>query len=302
MSENAIETFNLGRRYGEIWGLKSANFTVRRGELVVLVGPNGAGKTTTVKILTTILKPSKGRANILGMDIIKHYKRIRRRIAYLPQDYYTPSDITPKEFITWNLVARGWSLSSAKVQARKWLELLQIWDIKDKPCRTLSGGQRRRVAVAVTLSSEADIIFLDEPTTGLDPEIKQVVWRVIREAVSNGSSILLTTHDMREAEILADRVVLINNGITVVEDEPKRILNLIPFKYKVIVKNSKEMKEIDFPSINLGDRLIIYAKDDEDIHQIIDNINLERSSYSIEKTGLEDAYLYIIKGDFYGSN
>lgn len=248
------------------------------------------------------MKPSKGRANILDMDIIKHYKRIRRRIAYLPQDYYTPSDITPKEFITWNLVAGGWSLSSAKVQARKWLELLQIWDIKDKPCRTLSGGQRRRVAVAVTLSSEADIIFLDEPTTGLDPEIKQVVWRVIREAVSNGSSILLTTHDMREAEILADRVVLINNGITIVEDEPKRILNLIPFKYKVIVKNSKEMKEIDFPSINLGDRLIIYAKNEEDIHQIIDNINLERSSYSIGKTGLEDAYLYIIKGDFYGSN
>ncbi len=304
MLEAAIEAVHLGRKFDNVWGLRDASFLAKNHELTVLVGPNGAGKTTTIRILTTVLKPSKGHARVLGMDVLKDYEKIRRRIAYLPQDYSVPWDVTPEEYITWNLVIRGWSLYDAKDKAREWLNLFEISNIKDKPCRTLSGGERRRVAVAAALATNADVIFLDEPTAGLDPEIKQVVWRSIREIVSSGASILLTTHDMREAQILADKVVLINNGVTVIEGEPKELINSLPYKYKIVIGKSKFINLDDLGSfIDLGDRVILYTKTRREAINLVEEIDPNVKIHSMGYVELEDAYLYLItKGENFGSS
>lgn len=291
-----IEAEELGRRYGDTWGLKNATFTVGKGELVVLAGPNGAGKTTTVKILNTNLKPSKGGAKVLGMDLGREYKSIRRRICYLPQEYEVSRDLKPKEAVMWNLVARGWPIGEARAQARRWLKLLGIWELRDRRCWTLSGGEKRRVAVAVILSSEAELIFLDEPTVGLDVEIKHRVWKVIRELISSGTSILLTTHDMSEAETIADKVVMINQGETVAEEQPNRLVSSLPYGYKVVVEKSDKLANTDLDeSIDLGDRLILYAKGRNEAVGLVDELSSVTSMHSMGEVTLEDAYLYVVR-------
>ena len=291
---NAIE---LGRKYGEIWGLRRATFTIKSGELVVLVGPNGAGKTTTIKILTTNLKPSKGHATVLGYDVVKEYREIRKRIAYMPQEFSIGWDHTPFEAVAWNLVARGWAISDAKAQARRWLELVGLWDCRNRPLRTLSGGQRRRATVATILAAEADVSFLDEPTVGLDVEVRHTVWRAIRETVASGTSIILTTHDMKEAETIADRVILINRGVTIAEARPYELVKSLPYEYRVIVKKTEELKRLEPSSlVDLGDRLVVYAKNYGEMIELVGELSKLTTIYLVDKVGLEDAYLKLISG------
>ena len=301
MGDITIEAKDLGKKFNGVWGVKSANFTAKEKELTVLAGPNGAGKTTTVRILTTFYKPTKGKAEVLGMDVVKEYREIRKRIAYLPQDYNVPWEVTPEEYITWTLVIRGYGISQAKKEAKEWIELLGIKEIKDKPSRQLSGGEQRRVAVAATLATGAEVIFLDEPTVGLDPEIKQVVWKVIRDIVVSGASILLTTHDMREAQVLADKVVLMNEGITIVEDEPMKLIRSLPYQHKIIIEKTESLNFDELgPHIDLGDRVILYTKTRSEAVDMIKEINPCTKIFSMSYVELEDAYLYLIsRGDHF---
>jgi len=292
----SIWAYSLGRRYGKKWGLKDASFEVSEGELAVLAGPNGAGKTTTVRILATILKPSKGEARVLGYDVVKEFKEIRKRIAYMPQGYRGSTNLTPYEAVKWNLVARGWSFRKASAQAEKWLKLLGLWEDRNKTGWALSGGQRVRVAVAATLACNADVIFLDEPTVGLDVDVKHAVWRAIREIVSGGASVLLTTHDMYEAEILADQVIFLFNGKTIVAEEPQKLVELLPYRYKVAVKGKELLKNIDVEDkIDLGDRAIVYAKSEREAIRLIEEIGFYRESLSISRVGLEDVFYFFTK-------
>jgi len=294
--DNAIEALQLGRKYGKIWGLKNATFTAQYKRLVVIVGPNGAGKTTTVNILTTNLKPTKGSAKVLGYDIVQEYKKIRRRIAYMPQEFTVGWDHTPLEVVTWNLVARGWSIVDSKKQTRKWLELMGLWNVKDKPLRILSGGQRRRATVATVLATNADVFFLDEPTVGLDVEIRNTVWKAIRDCLREGSSIILTTHDMKEAQMISDKVVLINKGVTIVEDTPINLVRSMPYKYRIIIEKIKGLDIVN-EYIDIGDRLIIYAMNYDEAIEIASRYGKFTNIFGIESIGLEDAYLRLISGD-----
>lgn len=289
-----VQAFDLAKRFGEKWGVRNITFVVKEGELAVIAGPNGAGKTTTVKIFATIYRPTRGRALVLGYDTILQYKIVRRKIAYMPQGYRPFNDLTPYEAIKWNLVSRGWSLSDASRAAEEWLKILDLWEVRDKTCWRLSVGQRVRVAVAMTLSTGADVMFLDEPTVGLDVEIKHTVWKAIRESVSSGSTIILTTHDMKEAELLADKVVMINKGVTVIVGRPRELIEKIPYRYRVIVKTSKDMLLKDYPSIDLGDRVILYARSRKEALNIIEEQSQAGEILGLEKVGLEDAFLHII--------
>lgn len=291
-----VNATQLGRRFGEFWGLKNSTFIVNRGELAVLVGPNGAGKTTTVRILATILKPSKGKAEVLGLDIVKDYSRIRKRIAYLPQGFGPNLNLTPMEAIKWNLVARGFSLTDAKLQARKWVELMGLWDCRNRTGWTLSGGEKRKVAVAMVLATNADVVFLDEPTTGLDVEARHTTWKIIRESVSGGTAILLTTHNMEEAETIGDTVILINQGETLIQQTPHGLVKSVPYQYRVTVKKD-ETNTISFSdAIDLGDRLIVYAKSNKEVKRFISRFDDLTSILSVDRVGLEDAYLHLIHG------
>ena len=294
MASHSISTTDLGKKYGNTWGLKGSTFNVKKGELAVLVGPNGVGKTTTVRILTTFIRPSQGKAEVLGMDVARDYKKIRKKISYLPQGFEVNNNLTPLESIKWSLVAKGCGFSEAKMRSKKWMQLMGLENCMNRTGWTLSGGEKRKVAVGMTLAADAEVVFLDEPTTGLDVEARHIIWRIIRELVSQGTTILLTTHDMEEGETIADTAVLLNHGETVNQNTPQELVKILPYQYRVTIEKTG-LREVALPdSIDLGDRLIIYAKSNRKARDLMVKFSNLSKVISVDKVGLEDAYLYFV--------
>jgi ABC-2 type transport system ATP-binding protein len=291
---NVVRAEGLGKRYGDKWGLKDATFTLEEGSVSVFLGPNGAGKTTTIKILTTVLKPSKGYAWVLGYKVDVDYEEVRRNIAYLPQECSLDNNWTPYEAVKWYLVSRGMSMGDASRETRYWLEKMGLWEARNKVGWRLSGGMKRKVLVSMVLASNAELIFLDEPTTGLDVEARYEIWGVLRRIASEGASIIFTTHDMYEAEMIADKIVLLNEGTVVKAGETRRLLEKFPYKYKVIIEGGSSRIDSKF-SISLGDKRIIYLNKMDEVGEILNNVRFT-GSIKVEKTGIEDLYLSLIRG------
>jgi ABC-2 type transport system ATP-binding protein len=295
-SSAAVEAVELGRRFGDFWAVRNATFTVKRGSVAVLAGPNGAGKTTTVRMLATVLRPSKGSARVVGFDVVKEYLEVRRRIAYMPQDYTVVGDITPYEFITYSLMMRGVGYFTARREAKKWLDLLGLRQVAKRRSWVLSGGERRKMLVAATLAAGADVVFLDEPTTGLDVESKYSVLRIIREASKQtGTTVLLTTHMLEEAQLIADQVVFMNSGEVVASGTPSELLSRIPYKYKAVFElvDTKCLSGVEYLSV--GSKVIVWTRSVEEARELAETCR--PFTYSIRETTLEDAYLYIVGGE-----
>jgi len=283
----------LGKRYGDKWGIRDASFNVPRGGITILVGPNGAGKTTTIRLLTTVLRPTAGRAYVLGYDVESEYKSIRGRIAYLPQECTIFNDWTPYEAVKWYLSSRGYSLSDSSRNARIWLERLGLWEYRNTSGWRLSGGTKRKVLLAMILSTNSELVFLDEPTTGIDVETRYSIWSILRNYVRDGGTIILTTHDMREGEVLSDYIILVSDGRVVNHGYRESFIRGLPYKYRVIIDGSAGRIRGD-ASIDLGDRRIIYFRRYRDV---VDSIGRDDAAgVRIERTGLEDAYLLNVRG------
>jgi len=292
MRGNAIEAEELGKRYPNgVWGARDVNLTAKYGEVTVLLGPNGAGKTTTVGVLTTLLKPTKGKARVAGYDVVKDYVKVRKHIALCPQDISIDANWTPLEAVIGYLMLRGFSKGDAVKEAKYWLEVLDLWSVRNRMARALSGGQRKRVAVAMVLASNAPVLFLDEPTTGLDVEGKYKVWRALRDFVRGGKCVVMTTHDMREAQLIADQVVMIHKGVTAASGTPEELMHVVPYRFKVIVKGSVDGLSAS-RVVRLGDRVVAYARSREEALNIASSVTA--SSVTIDEVDLEDAYLEII--------
>ena len=214
-----ISINNLSKEYAS--GFKALNnisLEIRRGEIFALLGPNGAGKTTLIGIVCGILVPSEGKVSVDGHDIITDYRAARSRIGLVPQELHT--DAFESVWATVSFSRGLFNKPKNPEYVEKVLRALSLWDKKDNKIMTLSGGMKRRVLIAKALSHEPQILFLDEPTAGVDVELRRDMWQVIRELRDSGVTIILTTHYIEEAEDMADRIGVINKGeIILVEDK-----------------------------------------------------------------------------------
>ena len=216
-SNDAIIVKNLQKSYGDLKVLLGINFAVKRGTVFALLGPNGAGKTTMIKILSTLLDADGGQARVNGYDVKKEADNVRSSIGLTGQYAAVDEYLTGKENL--QLIGRLYRLSTSDAHARA-EELLKQFDLLDaanRPVKTYSGGMRRRLDLAMSLIASPPIIFLDEPTTGLDPRSRLTMWNIIRQLTEGGTTILLTTQYMEEADHLADNIIVIDNGKVIAE-------------------------------------------------------------------------------------
>ena len=223
MLDNQIAINNLSKVYKNgLTALKNINLNIKKGEIFAMLGPNGAGKTTLINIICGIVKPTSGEIAVEGFDIIDDYRETRSRIGLVPQE------LTLEQFETvFNNVSYSRGLYGKKpdpTHIEKVLKQLSLWDKKDRILRQLSGGMKRRVLIAKALSHEPQILFLDEPTAGVDVELRQEMWKVVESLRETGVTIILTTHYIEEAEAIADRVGVINQGEIIVVEEKKELL------------------------------------------------------------------------------
>jgi ABC-2 type transport system ATP-binding protein len=217
MSENAIEVRNLHKSYGDLKVLRGVNLRVKRGTVLALLGPNGAGKTTTVRILSTLLKPDSGQALVDGYDVVEQDAEARGSIGLTGQYAAVDGYLTGEENLF--MIGRLYRMSRADATKRT-RELLRQFDLvkaSKRPVKTYSGGMRRRLDLAMSLIASPPIIFLDEPTTGLDPRSRLAMWAMVKKLVGGGTTVLLTTQYMDEADHLADEIVVIDNGKVIAE-------------------------------------------------------------------------------------
>jgi ABC-2 type transport system ATP-binding protein len=216
----AIETAGLRKRFGATEALNGLDLTVAAGSIFGLLGPNGAGKTTTVRILATLLRPDGGHATVLGHDVVREAAAVRRKIALAGQAATVDEDLTGKENLLFLGRLGGLSRAGARTRADGLLEAFVLTGAAGKQVKAYSGGMRRRLDLAASFLVPAELYFLDEPTTGLDPAARAQVWQIVRTAAESGSTVLLTTQYLEEADRVADRVAVISHGVVAAEGTP----------------------------------------------------------------------------------
>ena len=224
MSEDLISISNLSKTYKN--GLKALNnvsLNIKKGEILAMLGPNGAGKTTLISIICGIVIPSSGKVDVDGFDIIKDYRQTRSKIGLVPQELTLENFETVFNNVSFTRGLYGKAPDPKYIESV--LKKLSLWDKKDNILRQLSGGMKRRVLIAKALSHKPSILFLDEPTAGVDVELRKDMWKSVEALRESGVTIILTTHYIEEAEAIADRVAVINNGEIIVVDQKKDLLN-----------------------------------------------------------------------------
>ena len=275
MSDNQILINNLSKVYDNGFNaLKKVSLEVKQGEILAMLGPNGAGKTTLISIICGIVTPSSGSVKVDGFDIIKDYRETRSRIGMVPQELNLESFETVFDTVSYSRGLYGKSPKPEHIE--KILKDLSLWDKKDQRLRQLSGGMKRRVLIAKALSHEPKILFLDEPTAGVDVELRRDMWMVVDDLRKTGVTIILTTHYIEEAEAIADRVAVINQGEIIVVDDKKELIKKMGHK-KLNIELQKKITEIP-------KELVKYNLEIDDEHlSLVYTYNV-----GAEKTGITD--------------
>ena len=242
MTYNQIVIKDLSKVYDNGFeALKKINLNVKQGEILAMLGPNGAGKTTLISIICGIVTPSSGTVIIDGFDIIKDYRETRSRIGMVPQELNLESFETVFDTVSYSRGLYGKSPKPKHIE--KILKDLSLWDKKDQRLKQLSGGMKRRVLIAKALSHEPKILFLDEPTAGVDVELRRDMWMVVEDLRKTGVTIILTTHYIEEAEAIADRVAVINQGEIIVVENKKELIKKMGQK-KLTIELQEKITEI----------------------------------------------------------
>ncbi len=223
MAEPIIDVVGLKKVYGDIKAVDGIDFQVRAGEIFSLLGPNGAGKTTTVEILEGLRDPTSGEARVLGEDVRSGYRRIRERVGVLPQDFEPFDRLRPREAVRYWAALFNRAIDRDEVASL--VALVDLTSRADSYAMNLSGGEKRRLGIAMALVGRPDLIFLDEPTTGLDPAARRDLWKLIRDLKASGKTVVLTTHYLDEAEQLADDVAIMNHGRIIARGSPRDLIS-----------------------------------------------------------------------------
>ncbi|KAA9005895.1 ATP-binding cassette domain-containing protein [Paenibacillus spiritus] len=227
MTELAVSTQGLVKEFPNKRAVDGISLDIKKGEIFGILGPNGAGKTTFLRMLATITKVSKGRAMIFGKDVTKDARKVRSLIGLTGQYATVDEELTAMENLKLFGQLNGLSASQSKARALELLNQFSLTEAKDRPIREFSGGMRRRLDLSVSLIVKPPLIFLDEPTTGLDPRTRGEMWEVIRNLASDGATILLTTQYLEEADQLADRLAIINHGRIISQGTPNELKSLL---------------------------------------------------------------------------
>jgi len=275
MSENLISINDLSKVYDNGFkALKNVNLKVKQGEILAMLGPNGAGKTTLISVICGIVTSTLGTVSIDGFDIIKDYRETRSRIGLVPQELNLESFETVFNNVSYSRGLYGKAPKPEHIE--KILKDLSLWDKKDQRLRQLSGGMKRRVLIAKALSHEPKILFLDEPTAGVDVELRKDMWLIVEELRKTGVTIILTTHYIEEAEAIADRVAVINQGEIIIVENKKKLIKKMGHK-KLTVELQEEITKI-------SEQLTKYNLEiDENNKSLIYTYNVQA-----EKTGITD--------------
>jgi len=278
---------------GRKWALRGVDLEIDRSRIVTLLGPNGAGKTTFVRIASTELLPTKGDIEVLGIDAIKYPNKVRPLISIIPQEARPINFITAWEAVYSYLLLRGFSRGDARRMARWAMERLSLDQYRDTQLFNLSGGLKRRVLVAMALASNASLIFLDEPTVGLDIISRRGVWDALAELRKSGAAILLTTHYIEEAELLSDEVFIIDAGTIVRRGSPRDLLSLVP--EDAVVEAYGGSLDLDERHVRLGNRYIIYV-DSSMAGPLSSELIRRGMTVTVRRKTLEDAVIYLLGG------
>ena len=295
-AEHAIEVENLTKRYGNLLAVNGISFTVRTGEVFAFLGPNGAGKSTTVEIIDMIRRPTSGKVRLLGMDVTKKKRAIVPRIGVLPQDFSSFDRITVRE--TLQYYSRLFSRANADIDGL--IELVNLKDKAEEQYKNLSGGLQQRLGIAIALVNDPEVVFLDEPTTGLDPRARREVWDVLLGLKQKGKTIFLTTHYMEEAEILADTVAIISKGMIIATGSPAALIeensNYLVLTLQSVDANAVEIiRKLGFEPVHDNHRdLKVRVEHTEDILKALNAIKDAGGSFlslDVRRPNLEEVFL-----------
>ena len=299
MSEPLIRARGLTKTYGDFVAVDGIDFDVAKGESFGFLGPNGAGKSTTMRIIGATSVRTSGTLTILGKDPEQNGPQIRSHLGVVPQQDNLDSELTVSENIF--IYGRYFGLSSSFINKKipELLEFAQLEEKKDTKVEALSGGMKRRLTIARSLVSEPDILMLDEPTTGLDPQARHILWDRLFRLKEQGVTLLITTHYMDEAEQLCDRLIVMDKGKIMAEDSPAQLIKTYSTKEVLEVRfgsdRNQEMVDVLRPLADrievLPDRILLYAEDGEQLLEQIAAKGIHPNTSLVRRSSLEDVFL-----------
>ncbi|MGC2669935.1 MAG: ABC transporter ATP-binding protein [Candidatus Nitrosopolaris sp.] len=296
LAVEAVQVYKLykGSNYA---ALNNVSVDVEPGQIFTLLGRNGAGKTTFVRICATQLAPTKGIVRVLGYDILKEAGKIRNLISVVPQESRPLRALTPWDHVYNWLQIRGESKYDAKKKTEKILHKLELYEAKDTPAMNLSGGMKQKILVAMAMATDAQLLFLDEPTIGLDPVSRRQVWSAIKDWKNEGKSILLTTHYMDEAEMLSDSIVIIDKGRVIADGTMRDLRKIIPQNIRIdIAKDSMDIELLkSYGSVvDTGTGTLRVFTFESTIKEISDFAIKRNLSFTVSPITLDDVFVSLV--------
>jgi len=291
---------NLTKVYGgsgDKKALDSVSLTIPSRGIFSLIGMNGAGKTTLVRILATNLEPTSGTAMINGIDVMKEARKLREKIAIIPQEARTIPWMTARQGVYSYLLWRGFSYAEARKAASEALAKVGLEQQADEPSRSLSGGQRRKAMVATVLAADAEITFLDEPTTGLDPISRKELWKSLQEIAKN-RFLILTTHYLEEAEQLADLIGILDKGKLVALGSLDSLRGMVKYQYSIRLPSATQVPTVEDGTVTTGaDGQTQILTNDKEAYRLSQGFFESGTKFSVNRMSLDDVFFHFVRAD-----